>query len=296
VLYFSHAPSQVSTLDTGLDAGNDPPASAGGQNDANWTVNGIPAVVLSRNNQGSASFVADSATSGWIGVADSQSQPTGVTTFSTTFNLADQAHAQSEVLAGLWWFGSYGDGTATGTLDLNGHQIAANPGNPCNCNTNGALFAVNDSNGWFTAGTNTLSITLTDPNSEQDGVRLQLLNTVTIDQGVTINGTGTVTDNYNGEGQELIDNKGLIDANLNGQTLTVDPTAFINDGTAQSDGGGNLDIGNPNTGGVNTVWTNDGAISATGSGPVSQRPVVQHERRHHHRHQQHRRSRRQLRP
>jgi hypothetical protein len=116
-LYFSHSPSGVSTFDTGIDAGNDPPALAGGQNDANWTVNGSPAVVLSRNNQGSANFTADSATSGWIGVTDTQSQPTGVSTFSNVFNLASP---QSGVLAGLWWLGSYGNATAGAALTTPG--------------------------------------------------------------------------------------------------------------------------------------------------------------------------------
>jgi hypothetical protein len=212
--------------------------------------------VLSRNNQGSANFTADSATSGWIGVTDTQSQPTGVSTFSNVFNLASP---QSGVLAGLWWLGSYGNATAGAALDLNGNQISSMGEN---CGSNGALFYVDDRNGWFNAGSNTLSITLSDPNSEQDAVRLQLLNTLTIDPTVTIDGTGTVTDNYSGEGQELIDNQGTIDADVSGQTLTVDPYAFVNDGTAEATNGGILTIGNSSTNWVNEA---DGTISAVDS-------------------------------
>jgi hypothetical protein len=50
----------------------------------------------------------------------------------------------------------------------------------------GSLFYVDDRNGWFQQGTNTLSISLSDPSQEDQGVRLQLLNTLTIDPTVTI--------------------------------------------------------------------------------------------------------------
>jgi hypothetical protein len=45
---------------------------------------------------------------------------------------------------------------------------------------------------------------------------VQVADTLTVDKGVTIDGIGTVTDNYNGEGNELIDNKGTINADVNG--------------------------------------------------------------------------------
>jgi hypothetical protein len=61
--------------------------------------------VLSSGNFGS-SWPADSATSSWVAVADSNSEPAGTTTFSTTFNLANAQAAQGEVLAGLWSTGS----------------------------------------------------------------------------------------------------------------------------------------------------------------------------------------------
>jgi hypothetical protein len=257
-LYFSDLGS-LSSLSTGFDAANDPPATAGGQNDAHWTVNGNPAVILSHGSIIDNTHSPDNASSGWIDVADGGGDSGGLTTFSTTFNLADAAAAQREVLAGLFWMQESSSCGASAVLDINGHQISSTSDN---CNTNGALFYADDSQGWFQAGTNTLSIT-TNGNGcgINHAIRLEVFDTLAIDKGVTIDGTGAVTDNFNNEGGQIIDNKGTINADFNGGTLTVNPLVFQNDGLAEATNGGTLTIAS-----AHWVSEADGVISANGSG------------------------------
>ena len=231
-LDFAGAQPVSTTIDTGAGG------LSGGSGDPNWTVNGNPAAVLS--NVYYWGWQADSATSSWIGVNDSVYEPSAPYTFTTTFTVANSADT---VMAGLFYIDD------TGKISLNGNQLLSASGD-----YSGSLFLLDGADG-LTTGINTLSVTMTSSDGYYDGTRVQMLAPVTIDPGVTVQGAGTINDNYGGEGQELVDNKGLIDANVSGAWLTVDPTAFINDATAEATDGAALQIGQ-----------NNGTYSATRSG------------------------------
>ena len=166
-----------------------------------------------------------------------------------------------------------------GSLTLNGVEVNNDS------NYDGTLFLLDSADG-LVDGSNTLSINLTADYYYNDA-RVEMLTSVTIAAGVTVQGSGSVTDNYGGQGQEIVVNQGLIEANVNGSWLYVDPTGFVNEATAEALDGGILSIGGNNgytsggtqwinaAGGVITAtdstlyltdrWTNDGSITATGS-------------------------------
>ena len=92
------------------------------------------------------------------------------------------------------------------------------------------------------------AITLTNTSLELDGYS-DLVNNVTlaasnlysvntqplvIDAGKTVQGYGSITDNPYGRGDGAVQNSGVLDADVSGQTLYVYPTAgFTNDATAR---------------------------------------------------------------
>ena len=101
--------------------------------------------------------------------------------------------------------------------------------------------------------------------------------TLTLASTTTVRGMGLISSDLQFSGLGTIINQGLIAADLAGQTLTISPDAFTNQGTAQATNGGTLTIAatnwNNNTGtlGVNAstlnlggTFTNPGAISRTG--------------------------------
>ncbi|WP_294533083.1 CARDB domain-containing protein, partial [uncultured Rhodoblastus sp.] len=229
-LYLAGGVRVASPLNT--DNGNLP----GGSGDPNWTVNGAPAAVLSDGAiNGSEStnlyyyWAADNATSGWIGVNDGVYQPAAPYTFTTSFNVAN---ATDEILAGLFYIDE------SGYVSLNGKQVASG-GNY----SSGSLFLLDQQNG-LVNGANTLSVTVSGADQYYDGVRVQMLQAYTIDAGVTVQGNGVIADNWNGQGQQLIINRGLIDAS--GGWLYVEPTGFLNKGVVEASNGGVAYIGAPN--------------------------------------------------
>jgi hypothetical protein len=76
--------------------------------------------------------------------------------------------------------------------------------------------------------------------------------------GTKLQGSGTVTDQPTGDGASEIVNQGTIAANVNGATLTVAPTDFVNQALMTATNGGTLAI---DAG----TWANTGTISVTGS-------------------------------
>ena len=83
---------------------------------------------------------------------------------------------------------------------------------------------------------------MTSTDGSYDGARIAMVSAYTIDAGVTVQGNGSISDNWNGEGAELVVNQGLIDANVGGNWLYIDPTGFINQGVVQASNGGGVNV------------------------------------------------------
>ena len=92
---------------------------------------------------------------------------------------------------------------------------------------------------------------------------------LTIDAGVTVAGFGSIGD-VTGNGAGEVRNAGTIDADIDGQTLTVAPNrfgaalAFVNDGALTAENGATLQIGSDN---------GNGSVALQAAGTI-------HERRH----------------
>ena len=247
-LYFSDAPAAATGLfDTGVDANGR--ALPGGSSDPHWSSStGGPAVVLSNLYGG---WTPDDAASAWIGVVDSVTEPAPPYTFSTTFTLTT-AQLATAVLTGEWFVD---DG---GTLSVNGHVIQT-----AGLSSNAIEFEVNDAQNWLQVGTNTLSLTVSQGDEYYDGARVAatIVQPTTIAAGLTVAGSGTVGDNLDGHGAASLVNDGTIDADISGQTLSVDPLVLTNDGVLEATNNGYLYVDTSQPGGV---WSNaaDGQVIA----------------------------------
>lgn len=112
--------------------------------------------------------------------------------------------------------------------------------------TYGKAFVLNAADG-LVAGVNTLTVAMTSSNEAVDGVRVIFQQPDVIAAGTRITGAGTIGDNPWGHGQAAINNQGSIDATIAGQTLTIDPSGFTNDGLITAQSGAGLAI-SPNLG------------------------------------------------
>ena len=191
------APSSLSggLADTGVDAAG--AVLPGGSADPNWSVAGPnvtagQAAVLTHLYSG---WAPDNASSAWIGATDSVNPGTPPYTFTETFTVSGDP--TDFALFGTWFIDN------GGALEVNGQTVQTG-----NTTFSGQDFAVTDATGLFQDGTNTISIALTSGDDNTDGVRLQFLAPVTIDAGVTIQGSGQITDNAYNRGQVLLINQG----------------------------------------------------------------------------------------
>ena len=75
--------------------------------------------------------------------------------------------------------------------------------------------------------------------------------TLTLDSSTTIRGMGSISSDVQFSGLGTLINQGLISSDVAGQTLTINPDVFTNEGTLQATNGATLTISSPN-------WTNAG--------------------------------------
>ncbi|MGP0104360.1 CARDB domain-containing protein, partial [Rhodoblastus sp.] len=269
-LYFGGANFVASTLNTD----NGGTTNVDGSNDPNWTVSG-PA--LSPSLQGVAAqavdqdivnnalaWYPDNSTSGWIappgwtdasngsGGYQATNQPLASASnpyyYTTTFNVTDPS---STFLAGFI------QADDTGELFLNG---STTPLLTESWYDGAAPFLLDAADG-LVAGSNTLTVEMTNADGVNDGLRVQMVSAPTmIDQGVTIQGSGYVGDSNGSNVPDFVVNQGTIDANVSGGALTVAPAGFFNEGTVEATDGAFLYLGGSN-------WTNqsDGTVSAVNS-------------------------------
>ncbi len=157
----------VAILSTGLDASNDL-LTVSGSADANWTVDQsgggtAPAQLVQPYSANfSSSWVPDGPNSAWIARnANLQNNGPAPYTFTRTFDLTGQNLANISI-AGNWAVDD------SGTLSLNGHQIATGSGG-------GSLssFSVPAGSLFLNQGLNTLTITMTSNDQFVDAVRLE---------------------------------------------------------------------------------------------------------------------------
>jgi len=159
-------------LATGLDASNNL-ISSGGVNDAHWTVTpdptysptGIPQTVFPDSPDGAFfAWAANGPNSDWIARnANTSDNGPAPYTFSLTFTLTASQLASASI-SGAW---AVDDG---GELSLNGDQIATLASGAWGSLTS---FSVPLGSADFVAGTNTLSITITDADQLWEAVRLE---------------------------------------------------------------------------------------------------------------------------
>lgn len=134
----------------------------GGSQDPHWTlsggVTGVPYVLSQANIAGV--WTPDTTYASWIGVYDSQNQPTSDPYyFNETFSLAGFDYTTA-TLSGNW---SGDDGTS---IEINGHVIANGGDN------NNTPWSVNGSSGWFNPGSNTLSVEMVSSDGTFDGCQV----------------------------------------------------------------------------------------------------------------------------
>ena len=148
---------------TGLDCSN-LLITTGGTNDCHWTVNGNPAQVVAPDNADWYwGWPSDGPNSDWIAInANTASNGPAPYSFDLVFDLSGSSLSVVS-LSGLWTLDD------TGTLSLNGHQIAALSGAYL------ALypFSVPAGSPFFLQGVNTLTITMTSTDNYLDAVRLE---------------------------------------------------------------------------------------------------------------------------
>jgi len=178
--------AQASALDlsTGLDP-SDTLITLGNTPDAHWSVDqplgGIaPALVVAPGNTGAGFpiWAANGPGSSWITI-DPNSYGNGSVipyTYYRTFNLTP-ADLASASMAGTWGIDDEGD------LKLNGNTVDTSLGNYAA----NAPFSVPSGSGFFVAGLNTLTITMTLSDNALEAVRLE-------GQLRTGNANGTVPD------------------------------------------------------------------------------------------------------
>ena len=151
----------IGIYNTGVDSsGATLPA---GFSDPHWSVDwtSTSAKVLSPGSSFSGGWLPNDSTSAWIGKFDDSTQGPAGYTFNQTFSLAG-FNPTTAVLSGVW----YGDDSTS--LILNGHVFASTGYSA----GSGTPFTINDAQGWFKAGQNTLSVRMDWSDQVIDGVRV----------------------------------------------------------------------------------------------------------------------------
>jgi hypothetical protein len=85
--------------------------------------------------------------------------------------------------------------------------------------------------------------------------------TLTLGSSATIHGDAIISDFSSTLGNTLVNN-GTINADISGQTLSINDAGFTNNGTAEATGGGTLSI-------KAASWSNPGTISTTGTSTLN---------------------------
>jgi hypothetical protein len=153
-------------LSTGWDASNTL-ITTGGTNDGHWTINGVPArVVTSSSTDWWGGWPANDAHSDWITKDPNSHSDNGVGTYACTFDLTGTDLATVE-MSGKWAVDD------EGTLSLNGHQIGSYQVHDGWKNWATQTFDITNSSSWFNQGSNTLTLTIAASDNFFEGVRLQ---------------------------------------------------------------------------------------------------------------------------
>lgn len=139
-----------------------------GASDSSWSVSTTdgPALVLSSSCANFfPSWAPDTSTSAWIGATTTNPTPATPYTFTETFSLAGLNPSTANI-SGTWFIDD------DGTLNINGTQI----GSGVDTFVSGLPFTIPDSD--LNAGMNTISMTITSDNLNDDGVRLIFTNAI----------------------------------------------------------------------------------------------------------------------
>jgi hypothetical protein len=154
-------------LSTGLDSSGNI-QHKGGSLDANWTVTGAVnpldppnAYVVARNDADwYGGWVGNGAYSSWIAANPNDATGNGLMTFTDTFNVATPSTAV--IIGGAWAIDDQG------TLSLNGHLLSTVPNHEF-----GHLTAFSTTASDFVAGSNTLTMVVTQTDFFLEGARLR---------------------------------------------------------------------------------------------------------------------------
>ena len=171
----SRGSNALPLFNTGVDASGD--VMGGGSPDSHWSMNSsdigssaTPVYVLSPQNMYGL-WQPDDATgsfgSAWIGYTDTYGEPAPPYFFNETFSLSGRNVASASLSGTVW-----GDDQIA--LLLNGHLIVESPVNQGLDFFSGQAWSVDDSQGWFLPGLNTLSVEMVAADQVLDGVRVSV--------------------------------------------------------------------------------------------------------------------------